>query len=34
MNVKILKDFEKELRTKIIHEFETERKKNTNLARV
>ena len=36
MNVKTLKDFEKELRKKIRddHEFEIERKTNTNLARV
>ena len=34
MNVKTLKDFEKELRKKIRDEFEIERKTNTNLARV
>ena len=34
MNVKTIKDFEKELRRKIRDEFETERKTNTNLARV
>ena len=34
MNVKILKDFEKELRTKINHEFETLRAKNDDLSRI
>ena len=34
MNVKTIKDFEKEVRTKIINEFETLRKKNPDLARV
>ena len=34
MNVKTLKDFEKELRKKIRDEFEIERKTNPNLARV
>ena len=34
MNVKTLKDFEKELRTKINNEFETIRKKNDDLSRV
>ena len=34
MNVKTLKDFEKELRKKIRDEFEIERKTNTNLERV
>ena len=34
MNVKTLKDFEKELRTKINHEFETLRAKNDDLSRI
>ena len=34
MNVKTLKDFEKELRTKINNEFESLRKKNDDLSRV
>ena len=34
MDVKTLKDFEKEVRTKINNEFETLRKKNDNLSRV
>ena len=34
MNVKTLKDFEKELRTKINHELESLRKKNEDLSRV
>ena len=34
MDVKTLKDFEKEVRTKINHEFETLRAKNDNLSRV
>ena len=34
MDVKTLKDFEKEVRTKINHEFETLRKKNDVLSRV
>ena len=34
MNVKTIKDFEKELRRKIRDEFETERKTNTSRARV
>ena len=34
MDVKTLKDFEKEVRTKINHEFETLRAKNENLSRV
>ena len=34
MNVKTLKDFEKEVRTKINNEFETLRKKNDNLSRI
>ena len=34
MDVKTLKDFEKELRTKINDEFETLRNKNNNLSRV
>lgn len=34
MNVKTLKDFEKEIRTKIKDELEIERKTNENLARV
>ena len=34
MDVKTLKDFEKEVRTKINHEFETLRKKNDDLSRV
>ena len=34
MDVKTLKDFEKELRTKIYNEFETLRKKNDDLSRV
>ena len=34
MNVKTIKDFEKELRKKIRDEFEIERKTSTNLARV
>ena len=33
-NVKTLKDFEKEVRTKINHEFETLRAKNDDLSRV
>ena len=34
MNVKTLKDFEKELRTKINHEFETLGAKNDDLSRI
>ena len=34
MNVKTIKDFEKEVRTKIYNEFETLRKKNDDLSRV
>ena len=34
MDVKTLKDFEKEVRTKINHEFETMRKTNDNLSRI
>ena len=34
MDVKTLKDFEKEVRTKINHEFESLRKKNEDLSRV
>ena len=34
MNVKTLKDFEKESRTKINHEFETLRAKNDDLSRI
>ena len=34
MNVKTLKDFEKEVRTKINNEFESLRKKNDDLSRV
>ena len=34
MNVKTLKDFEKEVRNKIINEFESLRKKNDDLSRV
>ena len=34
MDVKTLKDFEKEVRTKINHEFETMRKTNDNLFRI
>ena len=34
MDVKTLKDFEKEVRTKINHEFESLRKKNDDLSRV
>ena len=34
MNVKTLKDFEKEVRTKINNEFESLRKKNDNLSRI
>ena len=34
MDVKTLKDFEKELRTKINNEFESLRKKNDDLSRV
>ena len=34
MNLKTLKDFEKELRTKINHEFETLRAKNDDLSRI
>ena len=34
MDVKTLKDFEKEVRTKINNEFESIRKKNDNLSRV
>ena len=34
MNVKTMKDFEKEVRTKINHEFESMRKTNTELSRV
>ena len=34
MNVKTLKDFEKDVRTQINNEFETLRKKNDNLSRV
>ena len=34
IDVKTLKDFEKELRTKIYNEFETLRKKNDDLSRV
>ena len=34
MNVKALKDFEKEVRNKINHEFESLRKKNDELSRV
>ena len=34
MHVKTLKDFEKEVRTKINNEFESLRKKNDNLSRV
>ena len=34
MDVKTLKDFEKEVRTKINHEFETLRNKNDDLSRV
>ena len=34
MDVKTLKDFEKEVRTKINNEFESLRKKNDNLSRI
>ena len=34
MNVKTIKDFEKEVRTKIYNEFETLRKKNDDLSRI
>ena len=34
MDVKTLKDFEKEVRTKINNEFESTRKKNDNLSRI
>ena len=34
MDIKTLKDFEKEVRTKINHEFESLRKKNEDLSRV
>ena len=34
MDVKTLKDFEKEVRTKISNEFESLRKKNDNLSRI
>ena len=34
INLKTIKDFEKEVRTKIYNEFETLRKKNENLSRV
>ena len=34
MDVKTPRDFEKELRTKINHEFETMRKTNDNLSRI
>ena len=34
MDVKTLKDFEKEVRTKIDNEFESIKKKNDNLSRV
>ena len=34
MDVKTLKDFEKEVRTKIVNEFESLRKKNNNLSRI
>ena len=34
MDVETIKDFEKEIRTKIIDEFETLRSKNTDLSRV
>ena len=34
MDAKTLKDFEKEVRTKINNEFESIRKKNDNLSRV
>ena len=34
MDVKTLKDFEKEVRTKINHEFESLRKNNENLSRI
>ena len=34
MDVKTLKDFEKEVRSKINNEFETLRKKNDNLSRI
>ena len=34
MDVETIKDFEKEIRTKIIDEFETLRNKNNNLSRV
>ena len=34
MDVKTLKDFEKEVRTKINNEFETLRKKNDDLSRI
>ena len=34
MDVKTLKDFEKEVRNKINHEFETMRKTNDNLSRI
>ena len=34
MNVKTLKDFEKEVRNKIINEFESLRKKNEDLSRI
>ena len=34
MDIKTIKDFEKEVRTKINHEFETLRKKNDDLSRV
>ena len=34
MNVKTLKDFEKELRSKINHEFEILRAKNDDLSRI
>ena len=34
MNIKTLKDFEKEVRNKIIIEFESLRKKNDDLSRV
>ena len=34
ISVKAIKDFEKEVRTKILHEFEGLRKKNPDLARI
>ena len=34
MDVKTLKDFEKELRKKIVNEFETLRKSNDDLSRI